>query len=208
MKNKIITTLSILILTVLNSIATPTVTLYQNSYSYGSGGQFTAVTSGNGTFQTFCIDTSHEFTPGTSYNYSIGNYTYVGSGNQLTIGVAYLYNSFLEGNLNGYQYGDANSAGSLQNVIWSLQNESYGNSEASFVSGNPFYNDLITQFLTINNAELSSNGAYGIEVMNLYDCNNNQIQSQLVSVQEHGTLLVSSFLLLGLIPLRKYSYCK
>lgn len=208
MKNKIITTLSIFTLTLLTVVATPTITLYQNSNSYGAGGQFTAVTSGNGTFETFCIDTGHEFNPGSQYYYSIGNDTYVGSGDALTIGSAYLYNSFLNGNLSGYQYGNANSAGSLQNVLWSLQGESYGNSLDSFVVGNPFYNDLTSKFGTINNAELPADGAYGIFVMNLYDGNNNPIQSQLVSVYEHGTLMVSSFLLFGLIPFRKYSYSK
>src|ERR1039457_5399030 len=67
-----------------------TVTLYQGSYSYSVGGEFTAiaspdllgngyvssteqVVSGHGTgFQTFCIETGVEFTPGTQYYYTLG----------------------------------------------------------------------------------------------------------------------------------------
>ena len=190
------------------AFATPTVTLYQNSMSAGSGGQFTAVTSDNGTFQTFCVDVNHEFTPGTTYNYTVGNQTYMGSGDYLSVGTAYLYSQFLNGNLAGYNYSDPNSAGSLQNVIWSLQNETFGNSQASFVAGNPFYNDVVIQFGNIVNAELPAGGTYGVDVMNLYDVNCNQVQSQLVLVPEHGSLFVSLFLLIPLVASNKRFYAR
>ncbi len=167
------------------------VTLTQNQYSYGDGGQFTAVTDVNGTFQTFCVDTSHQFTPSSTYYYTIGNQTYNGSGNYISIGTAYLYSSFLNGTL-GYTP-SLTSAGFLQNAIWSLEGET------SWMENNPYYNILLSVYGTIDAARANANGAYGVGVMYLTDRSGCQTyQSQLIqtrcSVPERGTWIVSLML--------------
>jgi hypothetical protein len=144
-------------------VATPnTVTLYQGSYSYDVGGEFTAVTSssflGNGYvageteetangatgFQTFCIETTVDFNPGHSYYYSLSSND--SNGNALSLGAAYLYYEFATGNLTGYNYlnnnismsnpSRLNDAGLLQAAIWWFQgNQTYSGYYGS--SGHP-----------------------------------------------------------------------
>jgi len=109
--------------------AANTVTLYEGSYSYSVGGEFTAITSQNYLgyysssaentetvsgksvtgFQTFCVETGVPFTPQKSYTYTTGLSTApdsgaAGSGLALSIGAAYLYYEFGTGNLTGYNY--------------------------------------------------------------------------------------------------------
>src|ERR1017187_3068385 len=113
------------------------VTLYQDlaNYSYGVGGEFNAVpnaallsvnpalagyspvfpatsglnlTAGSPNFQTFCIETGEEFSPGSTYNVTISyDIKYDGglfpSGSPITIGTAYLYSQFAAGTLFGYR---------------------------------------------------------------------------------------------------------
>lgn len=186
--------------------ASPTIVLDQNSYSYGVGGQFTAITSANGTFQTFCVDVAHTFTPGATYYYNISPNIFQGSSTLVSLGTAYLFNGFLSGNLPGYNFGGGNSqlasAGLLQDAIWGFENESDGDSLSYFNSQNPFYNDAVNQFGSVQAASAPANGAYGVEALNLYDGCGNIYQSQLIStntVSEHGSFLVS-FLGLLMIP--------
>ena len=200
--------LALLSLVVCTTGAQPTMSLYQNSMSSGSGGQFTVVISGNDDFQTFCVDTVHEFYPGVIYFYSIGQNEYPG-GAPLTAGTAYLYNQFRAGSLLGYDYNNPASAGQLQDVIWGLQGESYGNSLVDFAPGDKFYDDAVAHFGTLANAELPNNPADGVSVITPYlnaaAFSDGTItyypipaQSQLIetSVPETGTLLVSSMLLI------------
>ena len=61
------------------------VVLTQGNYSYDVGGEFTATTSQsflnnyvpstivNGGFETFCVETTVKFTPGSSYSYNLSN---------------------------------------------------------------------------------------------------------------------------------------
>jgi len=127
---------------------TGTATLYQGAYSYDVGGEFTAVTAPNLAsgyasglvltptvkgltgFQTFCIQTAVDFTPGTTYNYST-SLASVGSPDAFALkeGTAWLYGEFATGNLGSY-YNYANTgtgpsrlvdAGLLQAAIWALQ---------------------------------------------------------------------------------------
>lgn len=198
----IIYILSLIGLFAVTALGQPTITLYQNSMSSGVGGQFTAITSDNGTFQTFCDDTLHVFYPGVTYYYSVSQQEYVG-GAPLTAGTAYLYRQFLSGSLPGYNYNSPTSAGQLQDVIWGLQGESDGNSLADFVTGDAFYDDVVSHFGTILNAELPNNPSDGIAVMNLYDSNGNAVQSQLTSVPEAGSMLVSACLFLPFFLRRK-----
>ena len=161
----------------INAIAS-TIVLTQNANSYGDGGQFTAATSDNGTFETFCVDTSHYFTPGDTYTYTIGNQTYDGSGNYLTAGTAYLYSQFLGNTLPGFTE-NPTDAGLLQYTIWGLQNES----TTDFNSSNPFYVDILNEFGSITSAQTNSAGSYGVSVMYLTDGNGNTCQSQLIETK-------------------------
>ena len=200
-----------------NSFAALTVTLTQNTSGYSGangGGEFKAVTSGNGTFQTFCIDVGHEFYPGKTYNYSLSQQTFVGSGNNISIGTAWLYSQFLDGNLynlNTFGSGRTADATSLQSVFWGLENSSYGSSSSYFNNSNPFYQAVVTKFgsLAAAEADAGANNIYGVEVMNLYSGNDPSkclAQSQLVrvprpptaSVPEPSTIVAGALLLLPL----------
>jgi hypothetical protein len=181
---------------------TGTATLYQGAYSYDVGGEFTAVTAPNLAsgyasglvltptvkgltgFQTFCIQTAVDFTPGTTYNYST-SLASVGSPDAFALkeGTAWLYGEFATGNLGSY-YNYANTgtgpsrlvdAGLLQAAIWALQGgQAYsdGNyaSLASTEASNPYY--LLAESALGANLEANVTAAnyaqFGVEVLNLY----------------------------------------
>src|ERR1017187_8366078 len=78
----------------------------------GNGGEFTAVTSGLGTFQTFCIEYNEEFYPGSTYNYKQNTGAVAGGAgafaidpntglamDNISIGTAWLYSQFRNGGL-------------------------------------------------------------------------------------------------------------
>jgi hypothetical protein len=218
MKNKYLLLLGVGVLCASNSFATLNVTLTQNTSAYSGengGGEFMAVTSGNGTFQTFCIDVGHEFYSGGNYNYTISQQNYVGSGNNISVGTAWLYSQFLGQTLSGYTFADgsanATSATMLQSVFWGLEGEFYGSSSSYFDSSNPFYNAVINHFVTLDAAKVDAgaNNIYGVAVMNLYsgsDPSKNLAQSQLIqiprnsdippSIPEPSTVVAGALLLL------------
>jgi hypothetical protein len=143
------------------------VTLTQNSYSYLDAGEFTAnntgvnpstlgyasSTSTSSTFETFCVETAVDFTPGTGYYYNQGSTTGTGvlgengqGGIALSEGTAFLYYEFATGGLNGglptetaaetynytsgtagYNFSRLNDAGLLQVAIWYFMGESLPN---------------------------------------------------------------------------------
>ncbi len=202
-----------------NAFANLTVTLSSNPYSSGSGGEFTATTSGGsflsgynasailgGGFETFCIDTADAFHSSTVYDVTLGSTTTATSGNQISLGTAYLYSQFAAATLGGYNYGAGRvtSAGLLQNTLWALEGEI--SSTGVFVNSNPFYNLLLTTFGTITAAKADANGLYGVQVMQLTDANSRVGQSMLVetppnprdvgSVPEPSTFVAGAMLLL------------
>lgn len=181
------------------AMASLTVTLNQNSYSYGEGGQFTAITSGNGTFQTFCVDTSHYFYPGHTYDYTISQNTTSPQGGNLSLGSAYLYDLFLTDALPNYTSNQKYNAGQLQYAIWALENESL-NGHFIDTTGNIYYDLAVNHYGSAYNAEQDSNGAFNIGVMNLTDQNGCPAQSQLVqtAVPEPSTIVAGMLLLLPL----------
>ena len=220
MKNKYLPLLAAasFALTCANSSFASIVTLTQDTHKYSSpngGGEFKAVTSDNGTFQTFCIDVGHSFQSGTKYNYTISQQTYAGSGNNISIGTAWLYSQFLDGTLNGYTYkdgsGNISSATLLQNTLWALEGE-ISHVSSILNTANVFYNDLVAQFGNITKAEkdAGADNCYGVSVMNLYSIRNGKTtlaQSQLVriptcpppvSVPEPSTIVAGALLLLPL----------
>lgn len=203
-----------------SSFAAMTVTLTQNTHAYSGangGGEFKAVTSANGTFQTFCIDVGHSFKSGKTYDYTISQQIYAGSANNISIGTAWLYSQFLDGTLNGYHYtdgsGNISSATLLQNTFWALEGEI--SSSTVFVNSNPFYLDLLSAFSGITvaqkilnaEADAGANNIYGVAVMNLFATNNTSqlAQSQLIripitkkAVPEPSTIAAGALLLLPL----------
>ena len=200
MKKNYILAVAVGLLFASQAFAGLTVTLSQDAYSSGSGGEFNAVTTGGsfladyaaststgvgaGTgFETFCIDASHYWYSGVTYSATLGSTTYAGSGNQISLGTCYLYSQFAAGTLSGYNYstfGTARktSAGLLQNTLWALEGEI--SSAGIFVTGNAFYNDLISTFGTIANAEGNAGtNNFGVAVLQL-SCSGVIGQSQLV----------------------------
>jgi hypothetical protein len=201
------------------SWAAMTVSLQQNTsqYSAGNGGEFratgsvisdanptlagySALTSGSGYFQTFCIEYNEEFTPGVSYDVTISDRAMYGSqpplGDPISIGTAYLYSQFAAGTLAGYDYTYGSSrvttAGDLQKAIWWLEGEANG-------VKNSFVLDAESA-LSLNDTTIryDASGAYNVVVLNLGTPGNVQDQLFIVPVPEPATVIAG---LLLLIPL-------
>jgi len=117
------------------------IVLNQNSYSFADGGEFTALTSPqnflggyvpstilNGGFETFCVEASVTFYPGTTYSFTLSNTD--SQGRALTEGAAFLYYEFARGLLTGFDYSNAANrqidSGELQSAIWNLQGNQSG----------------------------------------------------------------------------------
>ena len=199
-----------------------TITLYQNAYSYANGGQFTAVTSGLGTFQTFCIEYNEEYVPGSTYEYNQNTGAVAGgagvdatdphtglSMDNISIGTAWLYSQFRAGTLaNYFNASQQLNAGALQDAIWYLENET---TTLAFngVDGTYYY-DLAKAALGLNDTTIfkDSDGAYGVIALNLFDgpystavqSPNGQTynlnQDQLAIVPEPTTMIAAALLLL------------
>jgi hypothetical protein len=201
-----------------NVIKANSVVLTQGNYSYDVGGEFTATTSQsflnnyvpstivNGGFETFCVETTVNFTPGFSYSYNLSNTDSLGR--QLTEGAAFLYYEFATGTLTGYDYNTANTAsdkalrktdaGLLQAAIWWLQgNQTYndGSYQIPSTSNNPFYALAISTLGSIN-ATNANNGQYGVDVLQMWD-GTSPAQNQLVLVPDGG--MTAGLLGMGLV---------
>jgi hypothetical protein len=171
------------------------IVLNQNAYSFADGGEFTAMVSPqnflggyvpttilNGGFETFCVQASVTFAPGSTYSFTLGSSD--SQGRALTQGAAFLYYQFAKGLLTGYDYfNSANrriDSGELQAAIWKLQgNQSGGSSFPNAGTGNPFY-DLAVSTLGINNITTANDGLYDVGVLQLWDRSGNARQNQLV----------------------------
>ncbi len=190
------------------SATTMQLSLNYGSRHSGNGGEFNAsspdfvpVTMGyaaattfNGGFETFCLETNEFFTPGSTYYYGIGQGAINGGisgGNPdlISKGTAWLYMTFAQGTLAGYDYstgpGGNASAAALQATIWWLEGE----------AANP-HNAFSTLVMSLPNYLDDNNGFYGVGVLNLWgDINHTQVaQDQLVLIPDGG----STALLLGL----------
>jgi hypothetical protein len=198
-----------------------TVTLTQGSYSYGNGGEFTATTSGLGTFQTFCIEYSEEFYPGQQYWYventgavygglggqdAIDNHFGPRSMDNISIGTAWLYSQFRADLVGSHYFGDTltssrcEAAGQLQMAIWWFEDEipNAASINPYDIRNNMFYGLLTAKFGSdLTKAKVDSNGAYGVIAMNLYSDQDGSApaQDQLAIVPEPTTVLVGMLLL-------------
>ena len=197
-----------------------------NYYTGHGGGEFTAYTMPgsftgnyapvalvNNGFETFCMETGVEFSPGTTYYYSLGNTTMgsgTGGGLPLTTGAAELYYAFGKGQLTDFNYADTSVGGGrqqdtdlLQAAIWLLQG---GQSFGSYPSGNnKFLADAITLSGGMAQAELPYSGS-SVAVLQLWSDLDHTVaaQNQLVLVPDGGlTVTLLGGALIGLQMLRR-----
>jgi len=160
------------------------ITAWQTSgASWGEGGELSAYGEPGNTelgftgqyakdgigYQTFCIEVADEFSPGTYYNYTLGQTDH--NGRPLTLGAAFLFSQFEQGSLPGYNYtyggGREATAGELQAAIWYFQ---YDQSESYLPLGTPHNNpftDYAINLLGAAAASGASGGAYDVEVLQL-----------------------------------------
>lgn len=172
------------------------------SYGNGSlyGGEFTFTTGGldttayvntttnqggtTNTFQTFCLETQVEYSTNTPYSAVLSNYSPM-DGKALTQGAAWLYWQFATGQLQGYDYSNAtsrtNSAGLLQEAIWSLMNQSQPFTNQPVNSSTNSFYSLASTTLGANLLN-ANNGQYNVYVLNLYTdpSHTTEAQDQLV----------------------------
>jgi hypothetical protein len=196
----------------------------QANYTYGNGGEFRASgtvlsanpglsgyspdTAGSGYFQTFCIEASEYFTPGVTYDVTIGDRAIYGNqppnGDPISIGTAWLYSQFAAGNLSGYNYSygglRVNSAGDFQQALWWLEGENGG-------GRNYFIDTAETALYGAGNTggvydtyiQGDANGAYNVVALNLWVVDTDAVaQDQLMVIPEPAGV---SFGLLLLLPL-------
>ena len=141
------------------------------------------------TFQTFCIGSQVDYTPGNTYSYQISGTVQplsgVGSPGYVTWGTAFLYNQFLSGAA-GFG-GTLSSDDALQAAIWELQNQPL----TGITFSGPLNTTAVNQYLTdaanaaitagISSDGNNANGAFGIYALNMYS-GNTYVQPQLVQV--------------------------
>jgi hypothetical protein len=140
-------------------------------------------------FQTFCIGSQVDYTPGSTYSYQISGTVQplsgVGSPGYVTWGTAYLYNQFLSGAA-GFG-GSLTADDALQAAIWELQNQSLG----GITFSGPLNTTAVNQFLTdaqnaattagVGSDGNNANGAFGVYALNMYS-GSTYVQPQLVQV--------------------------
>lgn len=173
------------------------------------GGVFQAVTSNNGTFDTFCMSINTEFTPGELYDYTISpnivaNPAPAGYPQNpptfISYGTAYIYNQFELGNA---KYGgDLNSTtvNDVQYTLWYLQGLLNGYTDPRGYDYSSEVPGILSQLETdtglgLNALLANGNGAFGVEALNLQD---GTLQPQLVQVPETTTIVAGVLLLLPL----------
>jgi hypothetical protein len=170
------------------SALTTTVTFTDGPGSTG-GGEFNAVTSGHGSFVTFCLEYQEHIAFGTTFYYEVSQTArYNGNGtlDPLSRATAWLYLQFRSGTLGSYgalydYTGTTSDANDLQRAIWYLEGETAGASSPNYYAT-----------LALNNAVSANednNGFYGVGVMNLWgnDAGTLARQDQLILIPSGGS---------------------
>lgn len=152
------------------AMADPTITTYTTSFNGGlNGGEFSSVTSANGSFTTFCLEDAEFFYPGTTYNYQLSNAAIKGgtaTSDPLSEGAAWLYLQFRSGALDpDYSSSHSANAGLLQQAIWMLEDE------IGWDATNKYIVEVVAQFgsQAAAKANYSSNQ---VRVLNVYSVTN------------------------------------
>lgn len=193
--------------------ASMTVHLTADGGNANSGGLFKAYTTGNGTFDTFCLSIPTGFAYNTTYNYNISStIDAVGvppAPSYISLGTAYIYNQF---NLGNSVYGGTKVGATLdavQAAIWFLQGDLIGMIDPeNNVDLSALISPLLTQLETDSGhtlTELQADGGsmYNVYAMNMYNItpngNGSVAQPQLYqaqSVPEPSTIVAGALLLL------------
>jgi hypothetical protein len=171
-------------------------TLYftNSTFQNGVGGEFNAVTTGLGSFATFCIEDG-EFIgqpPSGPYTYTINTGAVTGGPgadatdpntslpmDNVSLGTAWLYSQFSAGTLtldNGtgsYFTNELANAGELQQAIWFLEDEAPGVSNGYVVLAETELGETFSQI------HADSEGAYGVVALNLFNPDGSVAQDQL-----------------------------
>ena len=193
MRKYIITILTSLLMVVTSQAALTTITWADNHSD--RAGEFILTQPEVPSFHTFCVELGQYINVGNTYSYQIANASDggVNGPTPVTLGTAWLYSSFRNGNLSGY-VSTYDQQTQLQNTFWYLQGET---TDASGV-GN--WLNLAQLALPGKNLFADANGAYGVNVWNLYDANGVECQSQLgiTAVPEPTTALAGAMALLFL----------
>jgi hypothetical protein len=177
------------------------------------------------TFQTFCVGSQVNYTPGNTYNYQISDTVQpagsggVGAPGYVTWGTAYLYSQFLSGLLGVGGNSSISTPGNaindaLQAAIWNLQGQSLSGITLSgplnIADYNGFLNDAAVAASAAHVSDGSdANGAFGVYALNMLSAPGAYAQPELVQipapVPESSTVFAGALLLvpLGLSVLRR-----
>jgi hypothetical protein len=141
-------------------------------------------------FETFCVQTTVDFYPGSTYTYTLSSSDSLGR--DLTQGAAFLYDEFGRGVLPNYDYVDAAArnadAGALQSALWWFQGgQTYGGFPSP--TNNVYYQFAINT-LGLANADSANDGRFGVDILQMWDGNCNTAQNQLVLVSDNGATLL------------------
>jgi hypothetical protein len=211
-----------------NVVMLDTVTPY---YPGLGGGEFTAFTQPStflanyapvatamGGFETFCLETGVEFSPGATYYYTLGDVTQPvpgnaqqGSGLMLSQGTAYLYSQFGKGLLSDFNYtpGSGRQADDnlLQAAIWYLQGGQSYPGYPTPITSNKFYIDAIN---ALGGNVLDAYTGGSVKVLQVWSNpdDTGPAQNQLVLVPDGGlTVSLLGGALIGLQMLRRKLSC-
>ena len=171
------------------NLSAATVTFAWGGVHSPNGGEFTATTSANGVFQTFCIEHNENIDFSSTYNYAISGGAIQGGlsgGNPdpISLGTAYLYSQFRAGTLGGYSSGNSADQNNLQNAFWMLEGE-------LTYDGNNVYIAAAKTALSATDAQVQADGGgiYGVQAMNVTTLSGGIAQDQLILVPDGGMTL-------------------
>ena len=164
------------------------------SNQYQIGGPFGSI----GNFQTFCVEEGEYVYQNTTFDVTLSQES-IFTGKPLTMGAAWLYDQFQTQQLSDYNWTPRNGTDvqQLQNAIWYFMGVGPNDGDKYILAADyQFGSDL--------NALQASNGAYGVNVMNLWvpgevGTEAGARQDMLVCVPEPGTLLFLGVSLIGAV---------